>query len=281
MVGSREILDIVEIVFFAPALPLSIYICVKHGFKREAGWFLLLVLSLIRIVGAACGIAASKNDDTTLLTISLILSSVGSATLVAAFTGITNRIAEGSKGSPFSAQQRKLLQIIGIVSIVLGIVAGTKIGDSDPSTRSTGVTYLKVAVILILVQFSASCVVLGFCAMNFRHILDVDRKLFFCVSLAVPFLLVRVIYSVLSAFDFGSSTFSMLSTSITAIVVRACLGIAMEIITVYLFILAGIVSPKMITGQRSSEAEVLTQQNGQVKSEYSAPPAYKRGTTTS
>lgn len=277
MVNAREILDIVEMAFFVPALPLSIYVCSKHGFKREAGWLLLTILSIIRIVGGACGIAASQDGNETLLVVSLIMNSIGSATLVAAFTGITNRIAQGSKGSPFTAQQRKLLQIISIVSIVLGIIAGTKISDSDPSTRSTGVTYLKVAVILILIQYLASCIVLGFCAMNFRHILDVDQKLFFCMTLAVPFLLVRVAYSILVAFDYGSSTFSMLSTTTVALAVRACLGIAMEVITVYLFILAGIVSPKMIIGERSPEAEASIQQNGQLKAGYSAPPAYIKG----
>lgn len=280
MVNASEILDIVEIAFFVPALPLSIYICLKHGFKREAGWLLLTILSIIRIVGAACGIAASKDGNHTLIEVSMIMSSVGSATLVAAFTGITNRIAEGSKGSPFSSQQRKLLQIIGIVSIVLGIYGGTKIADPDPSTRSTGQTYLKVAVILILVQFLASCVVLGFCAINFRHILDVDQKLFYCVTLAVPFLFVRVIYSILAAFNSNSSTFSLLSTTIVAVVVRACLGIAMEIITVYLFILAGIVSPKMITGERAPEAEASTQQGTQLKEQYPVSPAYTRGTVS-
>lgn len=266
MINASEILDIIEIAFFVPALPLSIYICCKHGFKREAGWFLLLVLSIIRIVGASCGIAASKDGNQTLIEVSLIMSSVGSATLVAAFTGITNRIADGSKGSPLSPKQRKLLQLIGIVAIILGIVGGTKIADTDPSTRSSGQTYLKAAVILILVQYLASCVVLGFCAIHFRHILDVDRKLFFCVVLAAPFLFVRVLYSILAAFDANSSTFSLLSTTVVAVAVRACLGIAMEIITVYLFILAGILSPKMTAGERSAETELSMQQQGQIKS---------------
>lgn len=279
MVDASEILNIIEIAFFVPALPLSIYVCYKHGFKREAGWLLLTILSVIRIVGAACGIAASKNGDQTLIEISLIMSSVGSATLVAAFTGITNRVAEGSKGSPLSTQQRKLLQIIGIVAIILGIVGGTKIADTDPSTRSTGQTYLKVAVIMILIQYLATCIVLGFSAMNFRHILDVDRKLFFCVVLAAPFLFVRVIYSILAAFNSNSSTFSLLSTTIVAVAVRACLGIAMEVVTVYLFILAGIVSPKMITGHRSSEVESSTQQPTQLKGQYPTPPAYTQGNT--
>lgn len=273
MVNGSEIIDIVEIAYFAPALPLSIYICVKHGFSREAGWLLITILSIIRIVGASCGVAAARNYDQTLVEVSMIMSSIGSATLVAVFTGITNRIADGSKGSPLSSQQRRLLQIIGIVAIVLGIVGGTKISETNTSS-----SYLKAAVILILVQFLASCFVLGSCAIHFRHILDVDRKLFFCVAFATPFLFVRVIYSILSAFDSHSSTFSLLSTAVVAIVVRACLAVAMEIISVSLFLLGGLVAPKMSKGQRSTEATPSID-SAQAKEQYIAPNTQYSGTT--
>lgn len=260
MVSASEIVDIVEIIYFAPALLLSVYVCTKHGFKREAGWLLLVILSIIRIVGASCGIAATHDRAQGLIVTSLIMSSVGSATLVAAFTGITNRIAEGSRGSPLSPRQRKLIQIIGLVAIVLGIMGGIKVTDTDPSSREQGQTYMKAAVMLILLQFLISVAILSYSAIHLREILDDDRKLFFCASFAVPFLFVRLLYSILAAFDSNSSIFSLLSTSVTAVVLKACLGVAMEIIVVSLFILAGMLSPKMAVDHKSTEERAVVRE---------------------
>lgn len=277
MVRGSEILDIIEVIYFTPALPVAIYICVKHGFNREAGWLVLLILSIIRIVGSSCGIAAFSKYNGTLLEVSLIMGNIGSATLVAAFTGITNRVADGSSGSPFRGQLRRALQLIGLVAIALGIVGGTKVSE-----RNTSSSYLKAAVILIVVQFLATSVVLASCAIHFRQILDVDRKLFFCLAFALPFLFVRVIYSILAAFDSGSSTFSLLSTTVTAVVVRGCLDVAMEIVTYTLFVFGGLVTPKMVKGQNSTDKNSLemsssSTQDAPPKQQYMTPAPQDQG----
>lgn len=268
-----EIIDIVELIFFAPALPVAVLICLKHGFRRDAGWFLLLILSLIRIIGSCCGIASyHESNNTTLIEVSLIMASIGSATLVAAFTGITNRIADGSSGSPFRGQLRRGLQLLGLAAVVLGIVGGTQMSETNMSN-----SYRKAAVVLILVQFLATCVVLASCTIHFRQILDVDRKLYFCIVLAVPFLLVRVVYSIVSAFDANSPSFSMLSTTLTAAVLRGVLDVAMEIITFSLFAIGALVAPKMVKGQNSKNTKSApSTEYAAPKEQYTAqsPPRY-------
>lgn len=256
MVHASGILDIVEIIYFAPALLVSLYVCYKHGFSREAGWLLLSILALVRVLGAAIGLAAEDNPSTGLITASLILGSIGSATLVAAFTGIANRIETGSGQSHLSPRSRKLVQLCGIVSIVMGIIAGTKIGSSNPEEREDSYTYIQVAAVLILVQYVATLVILSFSALNMRFIMACDRTLFFLTVAAAPFVLVRVIYTLCAAFHPTSSTFSIESTTITAVIIRAFLAVAMEIIAVTIFIAGGLLAPKVQQAQTvRSEAQ--------------------------
>ncbi|KAK5937528.1 hypothetical protein PMZ80_010148 [Knufia obscura] len=255
MISSSEIIDIVEIVYFGPALLASIYICVKHGFSKEAGWFLLIILSLARLIGASTGIAAlSDPTNSSLIACSLILSSIGSTILVATLTGIVNRIDSGSGQSRLSPRMRKMIQLAGLAAVVLSIIGGTKVASSDPESRSEGYTYTKAAIILVLVQFMASIAILAFSAINTGAILSEDRTLFFCVSVAAPFVLVRVIYSICAAFNPTSSTFSIRSGTTAALVVRAILGLAMEIIAVSLFIFGGFKAPKIRKGERAEES---------------------------
>lgn len=274
MVSSGEILYIIELIYFTPALPVAIYICTKHSWSRQNGWFLLFMLSLIRLVGSCCGIAAYQvYTNTSLWEAALILESIGSATLVAAFTGIVNRIADGSSGSPFRGQLRKMLQLLGLAAVVLGIVGGTQMSETDMTN-----SYRKAAVILILVQFLASIVVFASCTIHFRQILDVDRKLYFCVALAAPFLCVRVIYAIISAFDANSSTFSMLSNAVLAVALRGCLDVAMEIITFSLFALGGFIAPKVVQGKNSTDTRSSSTEYGSTKEQYMAPNAQYEGT---
>ena len=254
MVSSSVIVDFVEIVYFVPALPFTIWVCVMHGFNREAGWLLLTVLSLVRIVGAATGVAAWKEPtNESLVETSIITSSIGSATLVAALTGVVNRIDTGTGGSSLSPRTRTWLQIIGLVSVILCIVGGTKLADSDPETRSEGQSYIKACIILVLIQLLATAMILSLSARKWRYIWEGDRILFFVAAACLPFVLVRVIYSICAAFNPNSSVFGPTSRIVVAVAVRAALAIAMEIIAVTLLIFGGLKAPKMRQGELPSE----------------------------
>lgn len=262
MVSSSVILDFVEIVYFVPALPFTIWVCVKHGFSREAGWLLLTILSLVRIVGAATGVAAWKeptNKD--LIATSIIMGSIGSATLVAALTGVVNRIDTGTGGSSLSPRLRKWLQIVGLVAVILGIVGGINLADSDPETRSDGQSYIKASIILVFTQFVATAIILSLSAKKLRYIWKGDRILFFVAAACLPFVLVRLIYSISAAFNPTSSIFSVTSGTVAAVAVRATLGTAMEIIAVTLLIFGGLRAPRMRQG------EVLSKETSEDKHE--------------
>lgn len=263
MVGSSEILDIVEIVYFGPALLAAAFVCAKHGFSREAGWLLLVILSLVRIIGASTGIAAERNPTNSgLITCSLIMGSIGSTLLVAALTGIVNRIDSGSQQSPLPARIRRLVQLGGLAAVILGIIGGINIASSDSDDRSDGYTYARAAIILVVVQYLVTIVILSFSLLHMRCILTEDRTLFFCASMASPFVLVRLIYSICATFNPASPRWSFRSDTVTAVAIRGVLEIAMEIIAVSLLISGGIKSPKIQKGERS-EASTLMDESKQ------------------
>jgi len=253
MFTKSEVLDIIELIYFVPALPLTVYIAYKHGFSREAGWFLLIILSLVRVLGASTGIAATISPSTGLIETSYVMSGIGSTLLVAALTGIVNRINDGTGRSPLSPRQMKLLQLISLAAVVLSIVGGTDIASSSSNTQASGHTFSKVATILILVQFLATAGIAALVFVSFRYVNAGDKRLFLFALAAMPFVLVRVIYSICSAFDYHSSNFSLTSTTIAAVVLRACLGVAMEIVATTIFIIGGLLAPKMQVPQNQRD----------------------------
>lgn len=245
MVSSSEILDIIELIFYTPVLLVSLYVCKKHGFSRESGWLLITILSAVRIAGAATGIAGLTSGDQSVLIASLVLSSIGSATLVAALTAITNRIESGSRVSHIPPRIRKALQLMTIVAIAMGAVGGSKVADSDPASRADGYTYLQVAAVLIFVQYLVTAYLLAMQLTHMRRVLDTDRHLCIAATAAAPFIFVRTIYSLVSAFDHNSPALNSYSRETTAIVLRGVLGVAMEIIATTFLLVGGIVAPKM------------------------------------
>jgi hypothetical protein len=92
MITSTEGLAIAVIIYYAIALPLSIKICMKHGFGRHAGWLYLLIMPVVRIVGAALTIAATQNPSTGLYTAAGVFSAIGLGPLLLALVGIVKRV---------------------------------------------------------------------------------------------------------------------------------------------------------------------------------------------
>lgn len=89
-----EILEIVVLVFYATGLPLALWVCKRQGWGRDAGWFFLLVMPLVRITGASLRIAAEEKPgtDTGLLIGSTVLNSLGLIPLLFALMGLVERV---------------------------------------------------------------------------------------------------------------------------------------------------------------------------------------------
>lgn len=93
MTSPSESLDIAELAIYLPLLFLTLFVVFRHGIHRQSGWIYLAIFCLIRIIGAALGIAAAKNpSNVSDLEWSAILGSVGISPLLLASLGLLKRM---------------------------------------------------------------------------------------------------------------------------------------------------------------------------------------------
>lgn len=63
---SELSIAIVQLVFFIPVVPMSIWLWVQYGFRLGAGaWRLVLTLGLLRLISASCAVAVETLSNLT------------------------------------------------------------------------------------------------------------------------------------------------------------------------------------------------------------------------
>lgn len=85
-------LAIAVLIFYAVLIGPAIYVCIRHGFGRYLGWFYLVTLPIVRIVGAACQIAAEQHPSVGLYTAAAICNGIGLVPLLLALMGFASRV---------------------------------------------------------------------------------------------------------------------------------------------------------------------------------------------
>ena len=123
MLPSNGILSAVEIAFFSPVLILSGFICARHGFKREQGWLYLVLLALLRLIGASCLLYAEVNNDSNrnLYVAYFVCNSVGTAPLLLAMMGFLKRINDGMEHNGVSIHVFRPIQIMSLAALILAV----------------------------------------------------------------------------------------------------------------------------------------------------------------
>lgn len=241
--SSRTILDIVELVYYGPALLLTLWIIKKHGMGRQSGWIYLAILAVLRIVGAATGIAANSHPSQGLIETSDIAYSVGISPLFLAWLAIIKRVNEGMHIHSFPPRLINIAHLPIIAGLILAIIGGTDLYSTNPATVNDGVTDMKAAVLIFLLAFVALSAISVFTFTRIHQIMDGEKRLVFASVAVIPFLLVRIIYAIIADFSHGSTVFSLTSDRNVAVVVQAIMSVAMEFIAVLIFIMAGFATP--------------------------------------
>lgn len=241
---AHGILSSIELAFFAPTLIISAYICFRHGFSKDLGWFYLLVLSLLRLIGSSCLIYAETKHDTSrsLLTAYYVCNSVGTAPLLLAAMGFLRRIHKGMQNNGLPQIVFRPMQLVLLVALILAIVGNTDFGSDDPEKVKNGATLAKAGAMLFFVIWLALVALTAWTFLHIRSVLEGERKLLFACVAAMPFLLVRMIYTV--AVGFTSSTSSPFYRLGVSVWIQAFMQFAMEGIVVLLFIAAGLATPE-------------------------------------
>ncbi|KAG1798780.1 hypothetical protein EV424DRAFT_1332800 [Suillus variegatus] len=208
---TQGILAAVTIAMYIPFLFVSIRLVMKYGMSRGDGWVLLLVFSIIRVLGGALLVAA---EDITPANISLYiggyaLESSGLSPLLLCTLGLLHSMFRTPDGFSRYNRQFRVLQILGMVALILTITGISN--ETSFSSSSSGNIMRRAGVILFCALY---IILVGICVHVWTQVGVVMRyrkQLLKAISIALPFLAIRTLYSVLSTFS--SSTFSVTGTT--------------------------------------------------------------------
>lgn len=251
---AQGILAAVTIAMYIPFLFASIRLVMKYGMARGDGWVLLLVFSFIRVLGGALLVAA---EDITPANISLYiggyaLESSGLSPLLLCTLGLLHSMFQTPDGFSRYNRQFRLLQILGMIALILTIVGISN--ETSSSSSSSGNIMRRAGVILFCALY---VILVGICVHVWTQVGFVMRyrkQLLKAISIALPFLAIRTLYSILSTFS--SSTFSVSGTteSNTSDLAKfnmitgewqiyLVMDMLMEYAVVIIYVVAGIVLP--------------------------------------
>ncbi|KAL7270046.1 hypothetical protein RUND412_007259 [Rhizina undulata] len=262
MLDNHGKLAIAEFVVYAIVLVFCVFNTFRLGFRRETGWIVLAIFCVFRIVGSIILVAAQASNSRSvgLYVAASILNSIGLSPLLSATLAFVNTCSNFShQQNPLFAKVFRYNHLLILAAIILSSIGGSKQSDSDPSSVSQGILLSKISIILLLLSW----VGISFTSLSLFGAKDSFpsgiRKLYHAVLFSLPFLLIRIIYSFLIAFNAKSTAASPVPTSKYSStsgnwLYQLFLGVLMEFIVVVSFTVAGFFAqPESPNPQRGVE----------------------------
>ncbi|KAI8634957.1 hypothetical protein F5Y19DRAFT_411018 [Xylariaceae sp. FL1651] len=228
-------ISIAQIVLYLPALAVAIFLCVRHGFGRNAGWFFLIIFSIARILGAALQLATiSDPRNESLYFGALTLQNIGLSPLILTQLALINRALDSvdkARNVIINPRILRLVQLVVLVGLILGAVGGSNSGSDYADTGVYMVSDLTQAgVALTIVGFGLLVIATVVVGMHISAAEPGEKRVILAVALCLPFLLVRIIYSAESAFG-NNPAFSQITGDVNILLGTAVIE---EIIIVFI-----------------------------------------------
>ncbi|KAK9452140.1 uncharacterized protein V1518DRAFT_369819 [Limtongia smithiae] len=264
-----------EIAFYAIALCFCVLNNIRHGFSRKQGWLLITLFALMRFVGSilVVVIQQTSSDNVSLYIAEVTISSIAltpliSATLIFLIRAFRFYVPESS-GSSLHDIAIRVLSLILLASIILSIVAGSQMSNyTDDSKVSSAIMLSHVAVCLLTGVYGVIVIVTGLLIFSpySAPTTTTPTMLLHAIALSLPFLLVRIIYSLLSAFTLsvatggyfgsGGSKFNNITGSWQ---IYLGMGVIMEFAIIIIYVVCGVLLEKFDSSQqrRPSNLESL------------------------
>ncbi|KAI9728140.1 MAG: hypothetical protein M1828_004601 [Chrysothrix sp. TS-e1954] len=232
----RNQVSAATIAFYVPILLLAIYLLVRQGIHRNAGYVYMIMFSIARILGAALELGTINNPTSKSLNIGYaVLVSIGLSPLLLATLGILGRVLESVKKTKHVVLDEMFLyavHIIVIIALVLSIVGINQLPQgaifsghySQPKESIASIALFIVAYVMIV----AVALYLG---MHFSSARAEEKRLLIGVVVSLPFLLVRLIYSCVATLG-NVHSFNAFTGNVT---IFLCMALVMEYITVFIY----------------------------------------------
>ncbi|RDB29693.1 hypothetical protein Hypma_015150 [Hypsizygus marmoreus] len=193
-----------QIGFYVPIAVCTIILVFRYAFRRDAGWLFLYIFSLTRIAGGAVTLAAEliEPPKIDLFIAAYVLQAAGLAPLLLASIGFIGLAGQSS----YSEVSRvsiilRLYGLLVITGLALSIAGGLLGTHVSPTQGNVGLTLRRASagifagVYVFLFMTHLGCWTYHFQMRSYR------RKLLAGLTIALPFLGVRVAYAVLSAWS--------------------------------------------------------------------------------
>ncbi|KAE8141410.1 hypothetical protein BDV38DRAFT_279310 [Aspergillus pseudotamarii] len=229
---GRDGISILQLIVYVPFLVIIWIACWRHGFRRSAGWVLILIFCLLRIVGSICELCARSHPSKDLIIAVVVLDSIGISPLMLATLGLLSRLTNLIRKEievTLEPKLSRLTHIVVSVAVILSIVGSAS--SSDPNhPKSTS----RVGVCLYLAALAGCVLLLALSWGKLRHCQNIPRRerlAVVVVGIASPLLLIRIVYSASSVLA-NSSVFNLVKGSISA---KVCMAVIEEIIIVVMY----------------------------------------------
>ena len=126
----------------------------------------------------------------------------------------------------------RLAELLITVGLILSIVGGINAGTDF---SKTGVyktqTLSKVGLALFIAAFGILCAITAVLSQSIRHAEEGEKRILFAVAASLPFLLVRLLYSVLAVFA-KEKSFSLFNGNVTILL---CVALLEEAVIVAIY----------------------------------------------
>ena len=138
----------------------------------------------------------------------------------------------------------RLIGLVSLVGVILAIIGG--IHSSTSAIPSKVDTKTKVGVIIFALTWLALCMLLAVIGTRISTVEAGEKRLVLAVAISVPFIFVRLLYSLLASFS-KNKQFSSVSGSVT---INLCMAVIEEFVVVMVLLGTGFtlrVLPKSAT----------------------------------
>ncbi|KAB5582950.1 hypothetical protein GE09DRAFT_1181850 [Coniochaeta sp. 2T2.1] len=273
---TAESVAIAELVVYIPTALVTIWVVLRHGTHKQLGWIYLAIFCGIRIAGSVFEILSHNNpSNSSDEEWALILQSVGLSPLLLSTLGLLKRVFDEVSGrvpsgknfilngisqtrgiagrvagiytkraTAASRRSRavQLLHLPALIALILAISGGSDEFSSDVTQHAGGRTKVRAAIILYLMIYLATFFLWIVTLRDFSSMRKSQTRIFLCVMVAIPFIGVRVLYSLIS--DFGNSPQFNLVKGDEGI--RIGMALVEEFVIVVMYTVLGVVTPKFV-----------------------------------
>ncbi|KAF1843141.1 uncharacterized protein K460DRAFT_407506 [Cucurbitaria berberidis CBS 394.84] len=240
MLYARDIVSVIELIFYIPTAILALFVCFRHGFNRSSGWIYTLILCTVRIAGAICQFISHNNHSTGLITATIVIDSIGLTPLIV-------YVVNAKTTTLSTTKHFRIVLLLITVGLILSIVGGTTGNYQSDGTQEIPTTS-KVGVILFIIAFAG--IVIGFLT-SVKEISVVpkkERRVPVAIAFALPLVLVRLVYSACVVFG-HNHLFNLITGSVAVLVMMSVIE---EFLVVAIYICLGFLLDTLDKGTQRS-----------------------------